>query len=151
VPFATGASGWPFTIRVTDAQGATLTRDARVTATVEQSDDATVTPTVVEPPTLPTPVTTPPPLTLSTGWLPRARVGATYKARVGLDNATPGVVWRVKGTLPKGLRLKPSRDGTRAALVGEPTTKGTYTFTVKVRDGSGHVASRSYTVRVRRR
>ena len=90
----------------------------------------------------------PPSLTVATTRLPKAHVKTRYKATVALHGATPGTTWKVRGTLPKGLTLKPKAQGTKAIVVGTPARKGTYTFKVKVRDRSGHTATNSLTLKV---
>lgn len=77
--------------------------------------------------------------------LPDGQVGTTY---VGSLSATGGSIpysWSVsEGTLPDGL----SMDSYSSAIIGTPTTAGTFTFTVAMTDGNGAVATQQESIKV---
>jgi hypothetical protein len=63
--------------------------------------------------------------------------------------AVPPYTFTYTGTLPPGLTLAASTDGTKAVLSGTPTADGTYTFTVTATDAGGVCkGSRTYTVTI---
>ena len=65
---------------------------------------------------------------------------------------TGGVValaWtKTSGTLPPGLNLG-SPAGRSATISGQPTRKGTWSFTLQVVDGNGTTVSRTFKLAVR--
>src|SRR6266542_2059670 len=71
--------------------------------------------------------------------------GAAYAATLsGSGGTAPYAFALTNGTsLPPGLALSPG-----GALTGTPSQVGSYTFTVKVTDGTGQVATRAYNFRV---
>ena len=77
------------------------------------------------------------------------RLGRVYRSDVTLEGGRPHFAWRATG-LPRGVRLVPSRTGTRATLHGRPHRAGTYRVRVRVADGTGRVVTRVLTLRVRR-
>lgn len=88
-----------------------------------------------------------PPLSVRTAKLKAARVGHRYRVRLRANLGTTPYRWSIKhGKLPRGLHLK--RSGT---LTGRPRHKGTYHFTVRVRDASHPAmrASQALVLRVR--
>ena len=73
---------------------------------------------------------------IMTGSLPSATVGTNYSERVTVsgNNAT---TWSISaGSLPPGLSLSQG-PGNDATISGNPTTAGTYTFTVRAVDSTG--------------
>ena len=72
-------------------------------------------------------------ISISTGALPTATVGAVYSFNMTLAGTPSGsVTWAiVSGSLPAGLSM--NSDG---AIVGTPTTAGSSAFTVQVGDGT---------------
>jgi len=67
--------------------------------------------------------------------LPAATVGVAYSVTLGAKGGTPPYSWSLaSGTLPAGLSL--SKAG---VISGTPTSRGTFTFTVKVTDASSPV------------
>src|SRR6266540_712689 len=71
--------------------------------------------------------------------------GGSYAATLsGSGGTAPYTFALTNGTsLPPGLALSPG-----GALTGTPSQVGSYTFTVKVTDGTGQVATRAYNFRV---
>ena len=75
--------------------------------------------------------------------------GPEYPIVLG-DSISPNYFTVTGGALPPGVILE-NADYTKfpeGALVGTPTTPGTYTFTIKATDASGASQSRTYTIRV---
>ena len=91
------------------------------------------------------PVTTAPPaLGITSGALGSAQVGSGYNATLSATGGTPGFTWSLaSGTLPAGLAL--SSAGT---ISGTPTTSGTSTFTVAVKDSGSPAQSVSSQVSI---
>ena len=93
----------------------------------------------------------PPPLTITTtSPLPQGRVGTAYSTNVTASGGTGSYTWaRTSGSFPPGLTLT---SGTPSAtLSGTPSRRGTYTFTLRVTDGAGRTASRSFSLTIARR
>jgi hypothetical protein len=115
-PQTTGS--FNFTIQVTDSLGATTSRSYTLT---------------VENPRL---------SILTSSPLPAGTVGAAYSVR---QTATGGVApysWTITGASVPGLTL----DAASGVLSGVPTSPGTFSFTIAVRDASGGTASKSFSV-----
>jgi hypothetical protein len=85
--------------------------------------------------------------------------GVAYSATIDVVFAAPATIptavavppytFTYTGTLPPGLTLAASTDGTKAVLSGTPTADGTYTFTVTATDAGGVCkGSRTYTVTI---
>jgi hypothetical protein len=75
------------------------------------------------------------PVKITTGALPGATSGVAYSATLAAKGGTPPYTWSVtSGALPPGLSLSGS-----GVISGKPTTKGTFSFTVKVTDTSNPV------------
>lgn len=73
---------------------------------------------------------TPGPLTITTSSLPDGNVGVAYSQNLVAIGGTPAYSWSLfSGSLPPGLNL--ASNGT---ISGDPTTAGTYNFTVQVTD-----------------
>jgi hypothetical protein len=120
-PTAAGANQ-AFTIKVTDAQGLSVTSSG-LTITIY----ATL---VLAPPTLP---------------LPTGVVGVSYPASgnfTASGGSGAGYTWSIaSGSLPTGLGLSAATGSTTSITAGPPTTAGTYTFTVKVTDSVSNAAT----------
>lgn len=83
-------------------------------------------------------------LTLTTSKLPNATIKKAYSARLAATGGAGSYTWtRSSGTLPSGLALNSS-----GVISGKPTKKETTTFTVKVRDGLGHSATKKFKLTV---
>src|SRR5919106_2794373 len=126
---ATGA------ISGTPTSSGTFSFTARVTDDASQSDTQALSITVDVGP-----------LVITTATLPSGTVGVAYSATLAASGGVPPYAWsRVSGKLPNGLAL--SSAGT---LSGTPSKKGTYTFTLRVRDSVGTEVSKSFTVAINR-
>ena len=73
------------------------------------------------------------------GVLNQAYVALTFAAIGG----TPPYTWSSTGTLPPGMSLSPN-----GMLTGTPTTLGSYSFTVQVKDANGVTYSAPFTIQV---
>ncbi len=72
----------------------------------------------------------PAPPTITTTSLPNATVGAPYGQPVEVTGGVGNLTWTLTGALPDGLSL----DQATGVISGDPTTAGTYNFTVQVTD-----------------
>jgi hypothetical protein len=90
-------------------------------------------------------VTEPRPLTITTpSAQPGGTVGQSYCCvRLGADGGVPGYAWTLRaGTIPPGLQL--SRD----VIAGTPTTRGTFSFTVRATDSRGATADAAFSITI---
>lgn len=121
----TVVGSFSFTVKASDSVGATATRVLSVTIASASS---------------------PPPagVSITTTTLPDGTAGSSYASTLSASGGTAPYSWSiVSGALPPGLTLSSG-----GSLGGTPTTAGTYTVSIKVTDGSGAPATRSYTVTV---
>jgi hypothetical protein len=112
---------YTFTLQATDGTGATDTETFTIT------------------------VTAPRPLTITTPSTQAAgTVGQNYCCvRLAADGGVPGYVWTLRaGALPPGLRLSGDVIG------GTPTTRGTFSFTMRAADSRGATAERTFSITV---
>lgn len=117
VPVAAGT--FPFTAKVTDALGATTSRQFTIA--------------IVSGLTISSPTT-----------LPGATVGVSYSySFLASGGATPYIWAILNGAPPSGLTLQ-----TNGTLAGTPTTAGSVSFTVQVTDSQGHKASEPVSITV---
>lgn len=87
-----------------------------------------------------------PPLVIVTATLPPIRGGDDVSVPIVAQGGIPPYKFDVlSGALPPGLGFDP-----QGLLTGVPTLPGTYTFTVRVTDAAGTVATRSYTIVIAR-
>jgi hypothetical protein len=113
---------YAFTVLVTDSAGAT--------------DSETFTITVVGP----RPLTVAGP---SAAPAPGTRGQSYCCVSLVADGGLPGYSWTLRsGTLPPGIRLSGS------TIAGTPTTRGTYSFTVRVTDSRGATAERTFSITI---
>ncbi|HEV2577229.1 MAG TPA: putative Ig domain-containing protein [Acidobacteriaceae bacterium] len=83
-------------------------------------------------------------LRVTTTTMPAAQVGATYSTTLSATAGTPSYTWSISsGSLPAGLVLSSS-----GAISGTPTTAGTSTFTVAVKDSAARTASAQESITV---
>jgi hypothetical protein len=109
---------YTYTVKVLDGSGAT--------------DTETYTDTVLGP--------LPLSFTPAAGTLPAATRGVHYEVFMTVSGGLPGYTWSVIGTLPPGIVQFNNQ------IIGTPTTRGTFTFTVRVVDSRGAIATRAYTL-----
>jgi hypothetical protein len=84
------------------------------------------------------------PLAITTTSLPNGSLGTAYSQTFAATGGTSPYTWTVvSGTLPAGLTL--NQNGT---LSGTPTTAGTSTFTVQVRDAAQRVAASGFSIQI---
>jgi hypothetical protein len=81
-----------------------------------------------------------------TGQLPPGTVGTAYSQKIPAiaSGGTPPYTWSVSAGSVPGLDF----DAVNVALSGTPTTAGTFTLTVQVRDSAGLTASRPFSVTI---
>lgn len=88
------------------------------------------------------------PLTISTTDLEDGAEGVHYEAMLAATGGTGmDYQWSLTGRRPGGLYLR-SEGTPGTALTGVPTTGGTFSFTVRVADSDGNVATADFTVDV---
>jgi hypothetical protein len=86
------------------------------------------------------------PLAITTTSIPHGNRFVAYSAQINATGGEAPYTWSVSGgTLAPGLTLNSST----GVISGAPTTLGTYTFTVTVRDQGGRSTSRSYKFAIR--
>ena len=90
------------------------------------------------------PVTVAAPLAITTTSLTAGLKGQAYSGTIATTGGIGTLVFtRTTGSLPDGLSLSSS-----GVLSGTPTTKGSFTFTIKVQDGDDHSTSAQYTMKI---
>jgi large repetitive protein len=115
----TSAGTSTFTVKVTDAAGATATK--QLTLVVVNK------------------------LAISTSTLATAVTGSSYSSTLVATGGSGAYTWSLdSGTLPAGLNL----NATTGVISGIPTTAGTSTFTVKVTDAGGNSVTKALTITV---
>jgi hypothetical protein len=101
----------------------------------------------------PPPPPPPPALAITTTSVPSGNVGTPYSAGIDSNSTSPdgGQVWSVSSGLPPGLALPGPTGGTcdaACSINGMPTTQGTFSFTVTVRDVNGATTSKRFTITI---
>jgi hypothetical protein len=88
-----------------------------------------------------------PVLAITTTSLPAGAVGQQYNQTITTNNegTAPYTFSVTSGSPPGGVTL----DATTGLISGTPTTAGTYTFTVTVKDANNNLASEKYTLTVK--
>jgi len=82
-------------------------------------------------------------LTITTETLPVATTTIDYSQTLAASGGSATYAWSISsGVLPSGLSL----NGTTGVISGTPTATGIFIFTVRVTDGTGASAQKSYTV-----
>jgi hypothetical protein len=116
-PTTAGTSS--FTIRLTDANSADVTKALSIVVAAKPS--------------------------ITTSALPAGTVGQAYSSTLVATGGTPPLAWSVtSGALPAGLAL----NGSTGVLSGTPTTAGTANVTVQVKDANGSIATKAFTLTV---
>ena len=113
----TKAGSYSFTLKVTDKNGSTATKSFSITIA-----------------------------TMTINWSFRnGTEGSSYSDYISVSNGVAPYSWTVSsGSLPNGLAMSPS--GSYLYLKGTPTKAGYYDFTLKVTDGNGYSATKSFSV-----
>jgi hypothetical protein len=82
--------------------------------------------------------------TISTTSVPNGNVGAAYSSTLAATGGTSPYTWSVSsGALPPGLTLS-----TTGAISGTPTTSGSYSFAVQVKDSASQTATHTYSTTI---
>lgn len=127
----------------------TRTRTPTPSRTPTKTKTPTRTPTIQASATLAS--TIPPLVILTTSPLPDGYIGTEYSAFMtssGGQGPTPYKWSVVAGSLPSGLTMT-SFYGVYSTLIsGKPTTLGTQTFTVQVKDGAGHITTGVFSITI---
>ena len=85
------------------------------------------------------------PLNITTTSLPPGETGNAYNAPVRITGGTYPYTWSIPyGSLPPGLTL----DAQYGNIAGTPTTQGSYTFGVGVKDAAGATTESEFTVEI---
>jgi hypothetical protein len=85
-----------------------------------------------------------PPLTITSSSLPAGTVGVLYSQTLAATGGSPPYTWQVSSSsLPGGLTI-----GSSGNIFGTPSTAGSFTFQVTVRDSAQGSASSSFTIRI---
>lgn len=135
--------------------------DCKVTIRDGQTPTATVTlsgctPSVIPVPTVPAPptgscvITAQAPVTLTAGTSSTVYFQTTGCDTTTNSGATPTPVqWKVvAGVIPTGMTGPNSQGTTAANIIGTPSIRGTYTFTLQVSDQVGATDQENFTVTV---
>ena len=88
-------------------------------------------------------------LKITPATLPSAQVGAAYQQTIsGTGGSQSGYTWSVQGSLPPGLQGISATGCSQCAfqISGTPTTAGSYTFTVNIKDSLGDTTPQQYTL-----
>jgi hypothetical protein len=84
-------------------------------------------------------------LTITTASVPNGSVSTQYNATVSAGGGIQPYSWNItSGSLPPGLNY--GNNNNSLSISGQPTTTGSYPFTVQVTDNQGDTASQGYTI-----
>ena len=81
--------------------------------------------------------------TIVTTSLPNSARNNSYNQTISITGGLAPFTWSVTGSLPPGLSMS-----TSGVIIGEPTARGTFNFTVKVTDSLGNTATQSLSIKV---
>lgn len=88
-------------------------------------------------------------VSITTTKLPNGTVDTPYSAVIEASGGCTPYKWAiVSGSLPTGVKARPSSSTTSLDLSGTPTIAETYSFKVSVTGCEGHVAEVSYEVKI---
>jgi hypothetical protein len=83
---------------------------------------------------------------LMTHSLPEVIIGSSYSQTLQIIGGASPYTWSItSGTLPNGLLLNPST----GVISGTPTTQGTFSFTVQVRDSTPQTTAINLSIKIR--
>lgn len=75
--------------------------------------------------------------------------GASYNKAVKATGGLSPYTWSYTGKMPSGLKIyKANSSGTSINIKGTPTSSGTYSFTLKLKDSLGTSVSKSYKISI---
>lgn len=117
-PSASGT--FSFTVRVTDAAAASVTKSLSITVT-----------------------TGTPALSITTSSLPGGQAGSAYSQTLAATGGSPPYTWSYNGSLPPGITVTSG-----GVVSGTPTTAGNYSFTVLAVDTRSATATRALSVTI---
>ena len=75
--------------------------------------------------------------------LPNSARNNSYSQTISITGGLAPFTWSVTGSLPPGLSKS-----TSGVIIGKPTARGTFNFTVKVTDSLGDTATQSLSIKV---
>jgi len=81
--------------------------------------------------------------TVVTTTLPNSARNNSYNQTISITGGLAPFTWSATGSLPPGLSMS-----TSGVIIGEPTARGTFNFTVKVTDSLGNTATQSLSIKV---
>src|SRR6185295_19475950 len=90
------------------------------------------------------------PLVVSTTSMPSGSVGASYTAFITSSGGqgTPHTFSLAGGQMPPGLKMASSYGVQSTSVTGTPSATGTWSFTVQVRDQTGHTATHALSITI---
>jgi hypothetical protein len=84
-------------------------------------------------------------LGITTSSLPNGQVGVAYSQSLAATGGDGSYTWSViAGALPDGLSL----DSNTGVISGNPTSAGTWNFTVQVASGDGQTATKALSIQI---
>jgi len=114
------AGSFSFTVKVTDAAAASVTKSLSITVT-----------------------TGTPALSITTSSLPDGAAGTAYSQTLAASGGSPPYTWSYNGSLPPGVSLTSG-----GVLSGTPTAAGNYSFTVLAVDTKSATATKALSVTI---
>jgi hypothetical protein len=81
--------------------------------------------------------------TIVTTSLPNSVRNNSYSQTISITGGLAPFTWSITGSLPPGLSMNIS-----GIIIGKPTARGTFSFTVKVIDSLGNTATQSLSIKV---
>lgn len=81
--------------------------------------------------------------------LPFAKKGQFYSKTIRVRGGIGPYKWSLQGSLPRGLTLTKAHGSNYRTLKGIPKVRGTYTFQLKVTDGTNKTIKRTFTITIK--